>query len=142
MTNLPTLQLELCYVITGKHLILDCNGLQSRMNSEQLDVLMREAANAAGATIIKSDFHQFGQYQGITGVVMLAESHITVHTWPERNYAAFDIFMCGNCDPKIAANKIQAADLLSSCCVRMLNRGQQIGQRLEQEQLQRVLDNV
>lgn len=45
-------------------------------------------------------WHHFGEGHGYTGVVILAESHISVHTWPEKGYAAIDAFMCGNCDPR------------------------------------------
>ena len=54
-------------------------------------------------------FHRFGKEQGISGVAVLAESHISVHTWPERNYIAFDIFMCGDTNPELVCrifNKI------------------------------------
>ena len=47
--------------------------------------------------------HRFGKDQGISGVAILAESHISVHTWPERRYIAFDIFMCGDTFPEIGA---------------------------------------
>ena len=53
--------------------------------------------------------HGFGSGAGVTGVALLAESHITVHTWPERGYAAFDVFMCGACDPEAAASTIAEA---------------------------------
>ncbi len=53
--------------------------------------------------------HGFGSGAGVTGVALLAESHITVHTWPERGYAAFDVFMCGACDPEAAASMIAEA---------------------------------
>ncbi len=53
--------------------------------------------------------HGFGSGAGVTGVALLAESHITVHTWPERGYAAFDVFMCGDCDPEAAASTIAQA---------------------------------
>ena len=54
-----------------------------------------EAANAAGATVVESVFHRFSP-QGLSGVVVITESHITVHTWPEHAYAAVDIFTCGD----------------------------------------------
>jgi S-adenosylmethionine decarboxylase len=46
--------------------------------------------------VLFSHFHAFGEGQGVTGVVLLAESHITIHTWPECGFAAADIFMCGS----------------------------------------------
>lgn len=61
---------------------------------------MKSAANMAGATVLGDNWHNFGVGCGITGVVMLSESHMSIHTWPEHGYAAIDIFMCGNCNPR------------------------------------------
>jgi S-adenosylmethionine decarboxylase proenzyme len=58
-----------------------------------LEVVMEEAALASKATIIKSVFHQFSPH-GVTGVVVVAESHLAIHTWPEHGYAAVDFFTC------------------------------------------------
>lgn len=65
-----------------------------------LESLLRRAAQAAGAHILSNHFHSFGEGAGITGIVLLAESHISIHTWPELGLAAVDIFMCGsgNCE--------------------------------------------
>lgn len=60
---------------------------------------LRRAAIATGATVLRSEFHDFGSGYGVTGVVLLAESHISIHTWPEHDYAALDLFMCGIADP-------------------------------------------
>jgi len=68
------------------------------------------AAEAGGASVLQAHFHPFGAGRGITGVVLLAESHITVHTWPEYDYAAFDVFMCGDCRP------MQAAEIITTAC--------------------------
>ncbi|WP_264802183.1 adenosylmethionine decarboxylase, partial [Ameyamaea chiangmaiensis] len=59
------------------------------------------------ATILHSHFHHFTPNGGVSGVVVLAESHISIHTWPERNYAAVDIFMCGCCDPHLSIPVMQ-----------------------------------
>lgn len=80
----------------GKHMLLelkDCDaGLLNNMD------YLREALNAVailiGATVIKDSFYQFSP-QGISGVVIIAESHISIHTWPEFCYAAVDVFTCG-----------------------------------------------
>ena len=53
--------------------------------------------------------HPFGEGMGVSGVVVLAESHISIHTWPERGYAAIDLFMCGKCDPYKAIPALKAA---------------------------------
>jgi hypothetical protein len=58
---------------------------------------------AAGARILHGHFHTFGRRQGVTGVLLLAESHISIHTWPEAGFAAVDIFMCGECAPAAGA---------------------------------------
>jgi S-adenosylmethionine decarboxylase len=52
--------------------------------------------------VLTENWHHFGESSGYTGVVVLAESHLSIHTWPEVGYAAIDVFMCGNCDPRDA----------------------------------------
>jgi S-adenosylmethionine decarboxylase len=95
----------------GRHAIAelwDCD-VEVLRDESLLDTLFRAACEAAGATILHSHFHKFGDEGGVTGVVVLAESHASVHTWPEYGYAAVDIFMCGNCDPQKALNIIKRA---------------------------------
>lgn len=75
---------------------------------------MAEAAVACGATIVNSCFHHFNPY-GVSGVIVIAESHLTIHTWPEYGYASVDLYTCGDsCDPALAFNylqeKFQASD--------------------------------
>ena len=76
-----------------------------------IEEMMVEAAKAAQATIIKTFFQQFpaapgSDLAGITGVVIVSESHLSIHTWPEVGYAAVDVFTCGqNCKP-IEAHKV------------------------------------
>lgn len=83
----------------GTHLLLDLWGAANLTDPELIDHALRDAAEAAGATILHSHFHHFGPDGGVSGVVVLAESHISIHTWPERDFAAIDIFMCGACNP-------------------------------------------
>ncbi|MCH7988747.1 MAG: adenosylmethionine decarboxylase, partial [Planctomycetes bacterium] len=64
-------------------------------NLEFIEASMRAAAAEARATVVNSSFHKFGP-QGISGVLVLAESHLSVHTWPEHGYAATDIYVCGD----------------------------------------------
>jgi len=61
---------------------------------DQLEGLMHEAALAAGATVVQQFFHKFTP-QGVSGTIVIAESHLNIHTWPEYGYAAVDIFTCG-----------------------------------------------
>ena len=80
----------------GIHLLAELYGCpKSRLSDpDWLDSKLVAAANEAGATVINSSFHQFSP-QGVSGVVIIAESHITIHTWPEIGYAALDVFTCG-----------------------------------------------
>lgn len=80
----------------GQHALLDITGADQLDDPAFLEHVLRTAAQAAGAHVIGGHFHHFGPAQGVTGVLLLAESHISVHTWPERTLAAFDIFMCGS----------------------------------------------
>jgi S-adenosylmethionine decarboxylase len=79
----------------GLHLLADLHGAKHLDNADIIERALRQAAHAAGAVILDVRLHHFGPGQGVTGVVLLAESHISIHTWPERNYAAIDIFVCG-----------------------------------------------
>lgn len=82
--------------IMGFHGIVEHNGPISFYDTTQLEALLIRAAKAAGAKVLKTHFHDFGDGMGKTGVVMLAESHISIHTWPENNYAAIDVFVCNS----------------------------------------------
>lgn len=71
-------------------------------NVSMVEKLMIEAALECGATIVQKCFHMFNPY-GVSGVVIIAESHLAIHTWPELGYAAVDLFTCGDkCDPKVS----------------------------------------
>jgi len=83
----------------GMHLLVDVWEARNIADPVRIDAALRRAALAAGATILHSHFHHFTPNGGVSGVLVLAESHISIHTWPERDFAAIDIFMCGACDP-------------------------------------------
>ena len=87
----------------GNHLLLDLWGVDFDNSVRTLKKTLKNAINLAGATLLHIHLHRFGKEQGISGVAVLAESHISVHTWPERDYIAFDIFMCGDTNPEAAA---------------------------------------
>ena len=86
-------------VYAGTHLLIDVHGAAGLSDMERIDAALREAVHAVGATLLHMDLHRFNENDGISGVALLAESHISIHTWPEINYAAVDIFVCGSCDP-------------------------------------------
>ena len=81
----------------GKHLLLELKGCDKEVLNDVgfLREALLAAAGGAGATVLGESFHQFSP-QGVSGVVIIAESHLCIHTWPEYGYAAADIFTCGN----------------------------------------------
>ena len=83
----------------GMHLLIELWGACNLDDPEMIETTLREAAEVSGATILHAHMHRFSPFGGVSGVVVLAESHISIHTWPERSYAALDVFMCGECDP-------------------------------------------
>ena len=90
----------------GTHLLLELGDCNPKLlnDLEYVKATMISAAKAIGATIVGQSFHKFSP-QGVTGVLAIAESHLSIHTWPEYSYAAADLFTCGNdIDPEIAAN--------------------------------------
>lgn len=83
----------------GTHLLLELWGAKSLDAPAIIEKALCDAAKASKATILHVHLHHFSPSQGVSGVVVLAESHISIHTWPEHGYAAVDIFMCGSCNP-------------------------------------------
>ncbi len=81
----------------GRHLLLELKGCDKEVlnNLSFLKSIMLAAAEEAGATVLGESFHQFEPH-GVSGVVIIAESHLFMHTWPEYGYAAVDIFTCGD----------------------------------------------
>lgn len=96
-------------LIIGQHCLLDVYQLDSKwlQNSSAIEQLLRQLAQAARAHILESYFHTFGGSGGVTGVLLLAESHISIHTWPEHQYAAIDIFMCGKLLAEAAVTELK-----------------------------------
>ena len=78
----------------GRHLIAELHGCAGLADIQLIETALERAAAAAGATLLETRLHGFGEGQGVTGVALLAESHISIHTWPEHGYAAVDIFLC------------------------------------------------
>ena len=109
----------------GIHLLADFHGVSADklVSCEAIDTLLRAAATATGATILHGHFHSFGPQLGVTGVLLLAESHISIHTWPEFGFAAADIFMCGDATPQVALDVIERAFGARSRIVQTVHRG-------------------
>lgn len=111
----------------GRHLIVDYWGVEAdKLSScEDVDSIFRKGAEEAGATVLGSNFHHFGDGYGITGVVILSESHMSIHTWPEKNYCAIDIFMCGDCDPRKTLKVLDLYFNSNYSKIDLLKRGEQ-----------------
>jgi S-adenosylmethionine decarboxylase len=98
----------------GKHIVCELSGCDSETlaDVDGIHAMMVEAAQAARATVMESAFHRF-EPQGVSGTVILAESHLSIHTWPEKGYAAMDFYTCGDhTDPWLACE--HAASVLNA----------------------------
>ena len=84
----------------GAHLIIDLYDAHRLDELEWVEQTLRRCVEAAGATLLHIHLHPFEPNGGISGVAVLAESHISIHSWPEQQYAALDIFMCGKARPE------------------------------------------
>lgn len=90
----------------GKHLIIECWGCNDGINDADLmRTAMIEAVHAAHATLLDINVHTFSPH-GVTGVAVLSESHLSVHSWPEYGYLAADVFTCGDTTEPLAAVEV------------------------------------
>jgi S-adenosylmethionine decarboxylase len=109
----------------GYHLILELEGCPSAVldDEETVSRLMTEAVTVSGATMIQPFFHRFSPH-GVSGVVIISESHFSIHTWPEYGYAAIDIFTCGDqIDMDIAAETLRIGFRADRLQKMLLSRG-------------------
>ena len=111
-------------VYAGTHLIIDLLGAQNLTDKDLMDRAFREVVETCGATLLHIHIHTFLPSGGLSGVAVLAESHISVHTWPERDYAAFDVFMCGDAKPELAVEILKKAFSAETANVQTFYRGE------------------
>ena len=104
----------------GRHIVCELSGCnpETLTDVDSIHAMMVSAAKASRATIMESAFHRF-EPQGVSGTVILAESHLSIHTWPEKGYAAMDFYTCGDhTDPWLAcdhaARVLQARSVLTT----------------------------
>jgi S-adenosylmethionine decarboxylase len=110
-------------VFAGTHLIIEViegDGLDDEARIQQA---FRDCVTTCGATLLHIHTHKFSP-QGVSGVAVLAESHISVHTWPEIGYGAFDVFMCGDAEPWRAVDVLRRAFAAREVRVKELLRGE------------------
>ena len=108
----------------GRHLIAEYYGCR-RETLDQVSTVkqaMLDAANAIGATVLGDNFHQFDPH-GVSGTVVIAESHLSIHTWPENGYVAVDIYTCGGLDPRIGFELLAERLGAQGCRVQEIVRG-------------------
>ena len=110
--------------IRGRHWLVEFYGARQLDDTTSIRRALRGAVAASGVTLLKLQLHHFGPGSGVTGVALLAESHISIHTWPERGYAALDIFMCGRTSsPEKALAALRSALHPNRVRVRRFDRG-------------------
>ena len=108
----------------GRHLLVEFTGCEptALADLDGVTAAMLEAARASGATIVTHSFHHFSPH-GVSGAVIIAESHLAIHTWPEHGFAAVDFFSCGAVDMDRGLAVLKAASA-AACETRLaLERG-------------------
>ena len=108
----------------GAHLIVDLYDADRLDDVDHIEETLRHCVTAAGATLLHIHLHHFEPNGGVSGVAVLAESHISIHSWPEANYAAIDIFMCGSANPDACVPVLREAFAAKRVAVSELLRGQ------------------
>ncbi len=108
----------------GVHLIVDLYQASRLKDIDHIEATLRACVAAAGATLLHIHLHHFEPNGGISGVAVLAESHISIHSWPECGYAALDIFMCGKANPDACVPVLRKAFAPKKIAVSEYLRGQ------------------
>lgn len=93
----------------GTHLIIDLFGAKRLDDLKHIKETLKRCVDVAGATLLHIHLHHFTPNGGVSGVAVLAESHISIHSWPEAGYAALDVFMCGEAKPHLTIGVLEAA---------------------------------
>ena len=110
-------------VHAGTHLLIDFWEASHLDDTAIVERALREAVEACHATLLHIHVRAFSENGGVSGIAVLAESHMSVHTWPEIGYAAFDVFMCGQCDPHAAVPVLRRRFRPRREAVEVLKRG-------------------
>jgi S-adenosylmethionine decarboxylase len=110
----------------GNHLIIDLFGARRLDDLRLIERTMKRCVEVAGATLLHIHLHHFTPNGGVSGVAVLSESHISVHTWPEADYAAFDVFMCGEAKPELCVEVLKNAFSARDVVVKTHERGEEL----------------
>lgn len=93
----------------GTHLLIDLIGARRLADPAVVETALRRAVGETGAALLDIELHRFSPQGGVTAVALLAESHMSIHTWPETGFAAVDVFLCGRRDPYRAIPALKEA---------------------------------
>ena len=93
----------------GTHLLIDLFGAKRLDDLKHIRETLKRCVDVAGATLLHIHLHHFTPNGGVSGVAVLSESHISIHSWPEVGYAALDVFMCGEAKPHLTVDVLKAA---------------------------------
>ena len=108
----------------GVHVIIDLYDAERLDDLDHIEAALRRCVDAAGATLLHIHLHHFEPNGGVSGVAVLAESHISIHSWPENGYAALDVFMCGKASPDACVPVLREAFNPKRIAVSEVLRGQ------------------
>lgn len=112
----------------GTHLIIDLFGAKRLDDIKHVERTLKRCVEAAGATLLHIHLHHFTPNGGVSGVAVLSESHISIHSWPEADYAALDVFMCGDAKPHLAIPVLKDAFGAADVVVKEHLRGEELEQ--------------
>ncbi|MFA9476417.1 MAG: adenosylmethionine decarboxylase [Filomicrobium sp.] len=110
----------------GTHLIIDLFGARRLDDLKWVEETLKRCVEVAGATLLHIHLHHFTPNGGVSGVAVLSESHISIHSWPEADYAAFDVFMCGEANPHLAIEVLREAFEADDVVVKEHMRGEEL----------------
>ena len=110
----------------GTHLIIDLVRAERLDDIDHIDRTLRRCIEVSGATLLHIHLHHFTPNGGVSGVAVLAESHISIHSWPEYGYAALDVFMCGETNPRASIDVLKEAFSPSKVVVKEQLRGKEM----------------
>ena len=112
----------------GTHLIIDLFGAKRLDDLKHIERTLKRCVEVAGATLLHIHLHHFTPNGGVSGVAVLAESHISIHSWPEADYASLDVFMCGDAKPQLAVPVLKEAFRATDVVVKEHLRGEELEQ--------------
>jgi S-adenosylmethionine decarboxylase len=107
----------------GTHVIADLYGASALDDMRAIRRCLVRCVEESGATLLQLHLHPFDAHGGVSGVAVLAESHMSIHTWPEHRYAAVDAFMCGTARPEACIEVLRETFAPEQCIVHELRRG-------------------